>query len=71
NGHKALVFSQFTGYLAIIALAHKILKIVFILLARKEAYRDSTVDYEAFAVKRNAPRWIAKLRQFGLLPAAA
>ncbi|MBF0629213.1 MAG: IS110 family transposase [Magnetococcales bacterium] len=56
---------------AIIALAHKILKIVFILLARKETYRDSTVDYEALAIKRNAPRWIAKLRQFGLLPTAA
>jgi len=55
---------------SIMALAHKILKIAFVLIDRKEVYRDSTVDYEALAVKRNAPRWIAKLRQFGMLPTA-
>ena len=55
---------------SIIALAHKILKIMFILLSRKVPYRDSTVDYEAMAVRRNAPRWINKLKQFGYLQAA-
>jgi hypothetical protein len=44
---------------AIIALAHKVLKAVFVLLSRQVPYRDSTVDYQAFVVKRNAPRWQA------------
>ncbi|MFZ5776038.1 MAG: IS110 family transposase, partial [Thermodesulfobacteriota bacterium] len=42
---------------SIIALGHKLLKTIFILLSRKEPYRDSTVDYEELVVKRNAPRW--------------
>ncbi|MBF0419845.1 MAG: transposase, partial [Magnetococcales bacterium] len=56
---------------SIIALGHKILKTIFILLSRKEHYRDSTVNYEALAVKRNAPRWIASLRRFGYLSVPA
>ncbi|MEO5334861.1 MAG: hypothetical protein H7839_22850, partial [Magnetococcus sp. YQC-5] len=36
-----------------IALGHKLLKIMFVLLSRKVPYRDSTVDYEALAIKRN------------------
>ena len=56
---------------SIIALAHKLLKIIFFMLSRREPYRDSTVDYEALAVKRNAPRWIKKLIQFGYLHKAA
>lgn len=55
---------------SIIALAHKILKIVFILLSRKVPYRDSTVDYKELMVQKNAPRWIAALRQYGMLPTA-
>ncbi|NLJ29065.1 MAG: IS110 family transposase, partial [Deltaproteobacteria bacterium] len=55
---------------AIIALAHKILKIVFILLSRRVPYRDSQVDYKELMVQRNAPRWIAALRQYHMLPTA-
>ena len=50
---------------SIIAVGHKLLKIIFILLSRKVPYCDSTVDYEALAVKRNAPRWIKALQRFG------
>jgi transposase len=50
---------------SIIAVGHKLLKIIFILLSRKVHYRDSTIDYEALAVKRNAPRWIKALQRFG------
>ena len=53
---------------SIIAVGHKLLKTMFVLLSRQVPYRDSTVDYEALAVKRNAPRWINALRRFGLLP---
>jgi transposase len=41
---------------AIIASAHKVLKTVFVLLSRHVPYRDSTVDYQALMVQRNAPR---------------
>ena len=41
---------------AIFALAHKILKIVFVLIRRGDYYRDATIDYEAISVGRNAPR---------------
>jgi transposase len=56
---------------AIIALAHKVLKTVFVLLSRQVPYRDSTVDYQALVVKRNAPRWIRQLKKFGYLPKTA
>lgn len=54
---------------AIFALAHKILKIVFVLIRRGDYYRDATVDYEAISVGRNAPRWIRMLRKYGYLTA--
>ena len=56
---------------AIVAIGHKVLKIVFVLLSRQVPYRDSTVDYAALTVKRNAPRWIRALKQFGYLPQSA
>ncbi len=43
---------------AIVAVGHRILEIVYILLSRKEPYTDPSVDYEALMVKRNASRWI-------------
>jgi transposase len=55
---------------AIFALAHKILKIVFVLISRGDYYRDATVDYEAMSVERNAPRWIRMLKKHGYLGAA-
>jgi transposase len=56
---------------AIIALAHKLLRIIFCMLLRGQPYRDSATDYEALVVKRNAPRWMKALRRYGFLPAAA
>ncbi len=56
---------------AIIAIAHQVLKTVFVRLSRQVPSRDSTVDYEALTVKRNAPRWIRQLKQFGCLPQTA
>ena len=56
---------------AIVAIGHTVLKTVFVLLSRQVPYHDSTVDYEALAVKRNAPRWIRQLRKFGYLPKMA
>jgi transposase len=55
---------------SIIALGHKILRTIFFMLKRREPYRDTTTDYEALSVKRNAPRWIKTLIRFGYIPAA-
>jgi transposase len=56
---------------AIIACAHKMLRIIFHMLSRNQAYRDTTVNIEALIVKRNAPRWIKALIRHGYLPSAA
>lgn len=53
---------------AIIAIGHKILRTIFHMLTRATHFRDSTVDYEALSVARNAPRWIKSLKRFGFLP---
>lgn len=54
---------------SIIALAHKMVRTIFFMLKRNEHYRDSTADYEALSVQRNAPRWIKALTKFGFIPA--
>jgi transposase len=56
---------------AIVAIGHKVLKIIFVLLSRQVPYHDATVNYAALTVKRNAPRWIRALKQFGYLPQLA
>ena len=56
---------------AILAIAHQVLKTVFVLLSRQVPYQDPTVDYEALLVQRNAPRWIRHLKKYGYLPQAA
>jgi transposase len=54
---------------AIFAIAHKLLKTVFLLIQRGDYYRDAQTDYEALSVQRNAPRWIKKLVQYGYITA--
>ena len=49
---------------AIIAVVHKLLRTVFILLSRRVPYRDASLDYEAMSVARNAPRWIHALKKY-------
>lgn len=56
---------------SIMALAHKILRILFAMLKSNTPYRDRVVDYEALSVQRNAPRWIKMLVKHGFIPAAA
>ena len=53
---------------AIIAVAHAILRIIYVLFTRREPYRDSGFDYEAAKVSKNAPRWIKALKKFGYWP---
>ena len=55
----------------IIALGHKMLRVVYSMLKNKQPYWDPGIDYEALTVKRNAPRWLRALKKYGYLPAEA
>ena len=66
--HKALMVRR--GYKrAIVATAHKILRVIYVVLRDGTPYYDPEADYEALMVSRNAPRWIRMLRQHGFLEA--
>lgn len=52
---------------AIVALAHKMLRIIYAMLSNKTHYQDSSIDYEALLVARNAPRWLKMLRKHGFI----
>ena len=52
---------------ALIAIAHRMLRTLFFMISRGECYRDNAVDYQEMLVKRNAPRWIRMLKQYGLI----
>jgi transposase len=56
---------------SIIAIAHKLLRTIFCMIQRQQPYHDTSVDYQALSVKRNAPRWIKILRQYGYISAPA
>jgi transposase len=55
----------------IIALAHKLLRTIYFVLVRRQPYQDTTVDYEAAIVAKNAPRWIRALKKYGYWPKPA
>lgn len=55
---------------AIIAIGHKILRVVYSLLKNGRAYKDPDIDYESIVVKKNAPRWIQALKKFNCWPQA-
>jgi hypothetical protein len=44
---------------------------IYFVLVRRKPYRDSTVDYEAASVAKNAPRWIRALKKYGYWPQVA
>lgn len=56
---------------SIVALAHKMLRILFAMLKNNTPYRDKAIDHEALSVQRNAPRWIKMLLKHGLMPTTA
>ena len=49
---------------AIVATAHKLLRVVYCVLRTGKPYRDPETDYQA--VKRNAPRWIRMLEMYNI-----
>jgi hypothetical protein len=52
---------------AVCAVAHKMIRIMYCLISRKEVYRDGTVNYKELIVKRNAPWWIRQLKELGMI----
>ena len=56
---------------SIVALAHKMLRIIYAMLSKGMPYQDSSVDYEAMSVARNAPRWLKMLRKHGFITEAS
>ena len=55
---------------AIVALAHKMIRLIYLLLTRQQPYIDPGIDYAALSAKKNAPRWIRQLALIGKWPAA-
>ena len=55
---------------SIIAIAHKIIRIIYFMLSRREPYRDPGVNYEMVSAQKNAPRWIKALKKIDALPKA-
>jgi transposase len=53
---------------ALSAVAHKMLRIIYCMCTRRQAYRASGIDYQALVVDRNAPRWSQALKRYGYWP---
>ncbi|MDD3582332.1 MAG: hypothetical protein PHW74_15110 [Desulfobacca sp.] len=53
---------------AIMAVGHKLLQVIYVVLTKKEAYRDPGVGYEKLTVARNAPRGLKALEKYGYGP---
>lgn len=56
---------------SVVALAHKMLRIIYAMLSKHTHYVDKSVDYEALMVARNAPRWLQMLVKHGYVAAVA
>ena len=54
---------------AIVAVAHKMIRLIYVLLTRQQAYLDPQIDYAAISAQKNAPRWIKQLKRIGKWPA--
>lgn len=67
--YKALVIRRGQRR-TIIALAHKLLRVVYAIIKSGTPYRDPGIDYEALMVERNAPRWLQALKKYGFLKRA-
>lgn len=53
---------------AIVAVAHKMIRLIFLMLSRRQPYIDQAIDYAAMSAKKNAPRWIKQLKTIGRWP---
>ena len=53
-----------------IAVAHKTIRLIYILLSRRQANLDQAIDYAAMSANKNAPRWIKQLKTIGPSPSS-
>jgi len=67
--YQSLVIRRGHGR-SIMALAHKLIRVIFALLSKKLPYQDKTIDYDELVVRRQAPRWIRALKKYGFLAAS-
>ena len=67
--YKSLMVRK-THKKSIVAIAHKMIRLIYLMLTRKEPYRDPMVDYGAMSAMKNAPRWIRQLKLIGRWPEA-
>jgi transposase len=65
--YKSLMVRK-THKKSIVAIAHKMIRLIYLMLTRREPYRDPIVDYDAMSAKKNAPRWIRQLKLIGQWP---
>ncbi len=65
--YKSLMVRK-THKKSIVAIAHKMIRLIYLMLTRREPYRDPMVDYDAMSAKKNAPRWIKQLKMIGQWP---
>ena len=65
--YKSLMVRK-THKKSIVAIAHKMIRLIYLMLTRKEPYRDPMVDYGAMSAMKNAPRWIRQLKLIGRWP---
>ena len=81
HGAARTTSSQFYGYhrllagrigykRAILATAHKLLRVIHSVLRHDRPYTDPAIDYEKLVVERNAPRWMRMLTRYGFLAEA-
>ncbi len=67
--HKTLMIRR--GYKrSVIAIGHKILRVIYCLFTTGKHYQDPGIDYKALVVKRNGPRWMKELANYGFAIAA-
>ena len=52
---------------SIIAVGHKILRIIYAMLKNNQHYKDPQIDYEKLVVDKNASRWIRALVEYGYI----
>lgn len=65
--YKSLMVRK-THKKSIIAVAHKMIRVIYLMLTRKEPYCDPMIDYNEMSAKKNAPRWIKQLALIGQWP---
>lgn len=52
---------------AIVAIGHKLLRVIFSVLKEKKYYQDPVIDYEQLVVYKNSARWVKMLKKYGVI----